>query len=106
MKSKWKKKWTVSTDKDSTIKNDLLILNGLISLVADVGSSFKGADGRNKNRLRLIFSNGTESNQLLHSLQKRMWEDKTSRRISSLNAGPLFDRIVDEQDIKGGVVYV
>ena len=101
------KRSTVSFDKDSAIKkNDLLILNGLISLVADVGSSFKGVDGRNENRLRLIFSNGTESNQLLRSLQKRMWEDKTSRRISSLNAGPLFDRIVDEQDIKGGVVYI
>jgi len=41
-----------------------------------------------------------ESNQLMRSLQKRLWEDEAGRRISEVNYGPLFDGAVDESDIE------
>lgn len=38
-------------------------------------------EGRFDPRLRLIFDNRTESNMLLRSLSKRLWEDKSGKRI-------------------------
>ena len=66
--------------------------------IADVGEPYTGVDGRNEHRLRIIFDNGVESNQLMHSLQKRLWDDKTSRRITNPDVGPLF--------VPSGTVYV
>lgn len=41
-------------------------------------------------RLRVIYSNGTESNLLLDSLRRGLYKDESSRIISEPSAGPLF----------------
>ena len=71
-----------------------------------MGEPFTGVDGRNEHRLRVIFDNGVESNQLMHSLQKRLWDDETGRRITDISMGPLFDDQPQEDDVASGVIYV
>lgn len=93
--------------KDGTIeKENLFILGGQKVYVADIGEMFIGTDGRKEYRLRIIFDNGVESNQLMRSLQKRLWEDEGGRRITDISMGPLFDDQPDEGDIASGVIYV
>ncbi len=93
--------------KDGTIeKENLFILGGQKVYVADIGEMFIGTDGRKEYRLRIIFDNGVESNQLMRSLQKRLWEDEGGRRITDISMGPLFDDQPHEDDIASGVIYV
>ena len=74
--------------------------------IASVGEEFIGTDGRKEYRLRVIFDNGVESNQLMRSLQKRLWEDEAGRRITDPSLGPLFDDLVGESDVGSGTIYV
>ncbi|AKO64870.1 hypothetical protein VI34_04485 [Methylophilales bacterium MBRSG12] len=87
-------------------KGDFFILSGQKVYVADIGEKFIGVDGRNEHRLRVIFDNGVESNQLMHSLKKRLYEDENGRRITDVNIGPLFDDQPKEDDVQSGVIYV
>ena len=88
---------TLSFAKEGSIeKGNLFILSGQKAYVAELGEAFIGKDGRNEYRLRVIFDNGVESNQLMHSLQKRLWEDEAGRRITDLGMGPLFDAVSEE----------
>lgn len=87
-------------------KGNLFILGGQKAFVASVGNEFIGKDGRKEYRLRVIFDNGVESNQLMRSLQKRLWEDETGRRISEIDAGPIFDEHIAEDDSASGTIYV
>lgn len=101
------KRKVVAYAKDSSVeKGNVFILSGQVVYVAEVGEPFTGVDGRNENRLRVIFDNGVESNQLMHSLQKRLWDDKSSRRITDLSMGPLFDDQPNEEDQASGTIYV
>ena len=70
------------------------IVDGLTAYVAEVGKAFKAPNGDNDARLRVIFSNGTESDLLLRSLQRALYKDKAGRRIieTNTNDGPLFNR--------------
>jgi len=43
---------------------------------------------------------------LRRSLQKRLWDDSTSRRIVEPELGPLFTDAVNEDDQATGVIYV
>lgn len=98
---------TITFAKEGSIeKGNFFIVSGQMAYIADVGEAFTGTDGRNEYRLRVIFDNGVESNQLMHSLQKRLWEDEAGRRISDTSYGPLFDGIQDEEDIQSGTIYV
>ncbi|MDA8153024.1 MAG: hypothetical protein M0003_09985 [Acidithiobacillus sp.] len=63
---------------------DYFILGGQIVYVAAVGTTIKTQDGVDDARLRVIYANGTESNLLLHSLQRALYKDDCGRRISSL----------------------
>lgn len=93
--------------KDGSIEEgNFFILSGQKAYVASVGEEFIGTDGRKEYRLRVIFDNGVESNQLMRSLQKRLWEDDAGRRISDASYGPLFDDVVDDEDIESGTIYV
>ncbi len=93
--------------KDGTIEEgNFFILSGQKAYVASVGEEFIGTDGRKEYRLRVIFDNGVESNQLMRSLQKRLWEDESGRRISDVSYGPLFDDNVEDEDIGSGTIYV
>lgn len=77
-----------------------------MAYISEIGNEFIGSDGRKEYRLRVVFDNGVESNQLMRSLQKRLWEDKTSRRITDISMGPLFDDIVKNDDNQSGTIYV
>lgn len=98
---------TMPFSKDGSIEEgNFFILSGQKAYVASVGDEFIGTDGRKEYRLRVIFDNGVESNQLMRSLQKRLWEDEAGRRITEVSYGPLFDDAVDESDIESGTIYV
>ena len=82
------------------------ILYGQTAYVAGVGNKILAPNGEADARLRVIYSNGTESNLLLRSLQRALYKDETSRRISEQSLGPLFDSRIDENDLASGTVYV
>jgi hypothetical protein len=90
----------------SVKKGDLFILSGQKIYVAAVGESFPAPNGATDARLRVIFDNGVESNQLMRSLKRRLNDDTTSRRITDLSEGPLFDDQPEEDDEASGIVYV
>lgn len=93
--------------RDATIaEHDFFILDGQFAYVAKMGETIKMASGHNDARLRVIYSNGTESNLLLRSLQKALWKDETGRRLTSPNMGPLFSDEPDPEDIATGTIYV
>ncbi|CAN7783933.1 GIY-YIG nuclease family protein [Cupriavidus necator] len=65
------------------------ILNGVMVYVAEVRDPHV-RNGKRNARLRLIFDNGTEGNNLLRSLATELYKDPNGRRISDPNPGPLF----------------
>ncbi|GAA5266122.1 hypothetical protein ACOSOMT5_P2549 [Acidiphilium sp. MT5] len=85
---------------------EFFILGGQIAYVAEVGESFKAPNGESDARLRVIYSNGTESNLLLRSLQRALYKDELSRRVSEPNAGPLFASKNEADDLASGTIYV
>ena len=93
--------------RDATIQeHDFFILEGQFAYVAEMGETIKMASGHNDARLRVIYSNGTESNLLLRSLQKALWKDDTGRRLTSPSMGPLFSDEAEPEDIETGTIYV
>jgi len=66
------------------------ILNGVMVYVAEVNDPHI-RNGKRNARLRLIFENGTEGQNLLRSLATELYKDPSGRRLSDPNAGPLFD---------------
>ena len=71
-----------------------------------MGEPIRAPNGEFDARLRVIYSNGTESNLLLRSLQRALYKDETSRRVSNPTAGPLFAGEADDGDLASGTVYV
>jgi hypothetical protein len=82
------------------------ILGGQVAYVADVGETIKAPNGQSDARLRVIYSNGTESNMLRRSLQRALYKDETGRRITERASGPLFASENDESDFASGTIYV
>ncbi|MEQ9452754.1 MAG: GIY-YIG nuclease family protein [Pseudomonadales bacterium] len=87
-------------------EGEFFILGGQTLYVAHVGNPFKAPNGSMDARLRVIYSNATESDILLRSLQRAIYKDETSRRISEPNAGPLFADTSEEEDLESGTIYV
>ncbi len=87
-------------------KGDLFILDGQKVIVADMGEPFVSDYGRQDRRLRVVYDNGTESDLLVRSLQRALNKDKTSRRITDPEMGPLFSDEEDEDDLPSGWIYV
>lgn len=85
---------------------EFFILGGQIAYVAEVGETFKAPNGESDARLRVIYSNGTESNLLLRSLQRALYKDEVSRRVSEPSAGPLFASESEVDDLGSGTIYV
>ena len=85
---------------------NFFILSGQLVLVAEVGEETKAADGHTDARLRVIFDNGTESNLLLRSLQRALYKNEGSRRVTDPDAGPLFSDTPENDDIESGTIYV
>lgn len=86
---------------------DFFILGGQLAYVAVVGEPIRAPNGEFDARLRVIFSNGTESNLLLRSLQRALYKDETSRLVSNPVAGSLFAAAGEEEnDQASGTIYV
>ncbi|MEO5867976.1 MAG: GIY-YIG nuclease family protein [Sphingomonas sp.] len=86
---------------------DFFILRGQLAYVAEVGDLIKAPNGQNDARLRVIYSNGTESNLLRWSLQRALYKDDSGRRVTVPDAGPLFGGAPNEPDqLPTGTLYV
>lgn len=93
--------------KDAEIKkSDFFILGGQITYVAEMGEEFITDYERKDRRLRVIYSNATESDLLLRSLQRALYKDEAGRRITDPSAGPLFSSQVEGDDTESGTIYV
>ena len=87
------------------MKGDFFILGGQIVYVAEVGDTIKAPNGETDARLRVIYSNGTESNLLRRSLQRALYKDEAGRRLE-IPSPTLFTDEWDEDDIATGTIYV
>lgn len=87
-------------------QGDWFIVNGQKAYVAELSEERNHGFDKNDYRLRVIYDNRTESDLLLRSLQKALYEDEAARRIVSLSAGPLFDDVADDEDLASGLIYV
>ncbi|PSB26181.1 hypothetical protein C7B69_11860 [filamentous cyanobacterium Phorm 46] len=93
-------------DNAAVNQGDLFILDGQKVLVAETGEPFVSDYGRSDRRLRVVYDNATESDLLLRSLQRALNKDKSSRRITNPDFGPLFSHIPAEDDLPTGYIYV
>jgi hypothetical protein len=82
------------------------ILGGQTAYVSAVGDPIKAPNGESDARLRVIYSNGTESDLLLRSLQRALYKDEAGRRITEPSAGPLFGHVAEPDDLESGTIYV
>jgi T5orf172 domain len=87
-------------------QGEFYILGGLVAYVAQMDALKKDEFSKWDGRLRVIYSNGTESNILRRSLQKALYKDPAGRRITDPNAGPLFADTAEEGDTASGTIYV
>lgn len=87
-------------------KGQFFILGGQIAYVAEVGDPQRAPNGEIDARLRVIYSNATESNLLLRSLQRALYKDEAGRRITEPEAGPLFSGMAEDGDLESGTIYV
>ncbi|MFI8688532.1 GIY-YIG nuclease family protein [Rossellomorea sp. NPDC077527] len=90
----------------SVSTGNFFILGGQLVYVAEKGDEFKAPNGHPDARLRVIYSNGTESNLLLRSLQRALYKDDAGRRLTEPDDGPLFSATWDEEDVESGTIYV
>jgi hypothetical protein len=93
--------------KDASIGiGEFFILGGQIVYVAEAGETIRAPNGETDARLRVIYSNGTESNLLRRSLQRALYKDEAGRRLTEPAAGPLFGDKLECDDIASGTIYV
>lgn len=92
--------------KADIVQGNFFILGGQIAYVAEVGEPIRAPNGEFDARLRVIYSNGTESDLLRRSLQRALYKDEAGRRITDPAAGPLFAGEVEKDDLASGTIYV
>lgn len=98
---------TIRFGQDTHIEaGQFFILTGQLAYVAHVGETFHAPNGDKDARLRVIFSNRTESDMLLRSLQNALYKDKAGRRVTASDAGPLFSDQAADDDIASGTIYI
>jgi hypothetical protein len=85
---------------------EFFILGGQMVYVAEIGDTIRTPNGGNDARMRVIYSNGTESNLLLRSLQRALYKDEAGRRLTEPDFAPLFTETWEEDTIESGVIYV
>ena len=103
--------WTTRPfGKNASIEaGDFFVLGGVVAYVAEVGDTYRTPNAETNGRLRVIYSNGTESDLLLRSLQRALYKDsegRTGSRIIKVEAGPLFGTSAEPDDIATGTIYV
>ncbi len=89
-------------------KGNFFILNGQMVYIAEIVEEISAPNGENNDRLRAIYSNGTESNLLIRSLQRALYKDESGRRLLNpdYSSLPLFGETLDEDDEETGTIYV
>ena len=98
---------TLRFGRDASVeKGDFFILGGQMAYVAEVGDPVRTPNGESNARLRVIYSNGTESDLLERSLQRALYKDDAGRRITEDDSGPLFGDTLESNDIVNGTIYV
>ena len=98
---------TLRFGRDTSIASgNYFIVGGQLAYVAEVGETIKAPNGESDARLRVIYSNGTESNLLRRSLQRALYKDETGRRLTDSDMGPLFGDAPEPDDIETGTIYV
>ncbi|MBI2770874.1 MAG: GIY-YIG nuclease family protein [Burkholderiales bacterium] len=105
------KRWqTKPFGKDASIEvGDFFILAGQIAYVAEMGDTYRTPNSETNGRLRVIYSNGTESDLLLRSLQRALYKDSegnAGRRLVKVDDGPLFSDVASDDDHESGTIYV
>jgi hypothetical protein len=90
-----------------TIKlGEFFILGGQIAYIAAVPEELVTDHGHAQGRLRVIYDNGTEGDNLLRSFQRALYKDEGGRRITDPGAGPLFGHEAASDDLESGTIYV
>jgi hypothetical protein len=100
---------TIRFGRDASVDvGNFFILSGQTVYIAKMGETFRTPNGTPDARMRVIFSNGTESDLLQRSLQRALYKDDTGRRITDADtdAGPLFGDASEPEDIASGTIYV
>lgn len=98
---------TLRFGRDASIaQGNFFILGGQMVYVAEMGELTRTPNGEPDARLRVIYSNGTESDLLMRSLQRALYKDETGRRLTDPSAGPLFGDTMEPDDIVSGTIYV
>lgn len=98
---------TIPFSRDASIaQGNFFILGGQLVYVAEMGEQFRTSNGDMDARLRAVYSNATESNLLLRSLQRALYKDDTARRLTDPSLGPLFGDVMEPDDIEDGTIYV
>ena len=87
------------------LEGDFFIRSGLLAYIAEK-SEMSARGGARDHRLRVIFSNGTESDPLMSSFRKSLNDDKTARAVQRGGLGPLDpDWEADRLELSG-TIYV
>jgi len=86
-------------------EGDVFIRKGLLAYVAEKTEPTVRR-GKREHRLRVVFSNGTESDPLMLSFRKSLAEDPTARRVDRPGGGPLFPEWEADQLELTGTIYV
>ncbi len=94
-------KWAVIEPQEG----DFFIRNGLLAYIAEKSESTQRGGARD-HRLRVIFSNGTESDPLMSSFRKSLNDDKTARVVQRLGLGPLDPDWESDKIALSGTIYV
>jgi hypothetical protein len=84
----------------------MFIVRGMMAYVAERKGNFRDKKKNPNARLRVIFSNGTESGLLLRSFSSALYNDPNGRRITAPSDNPVFGGEPDERDIGTGTIYV
>ncbi|WP_201537823.1 GIY-YIG nuclease family protein [Psychrobacter immobilis] len=97
-----------SSVKDINI-GSVFVLNGMLCYVADIYQAEARKNTRSQERLRLIFSNGTESNMLTHSLATAQYKYENSYQLLITDPDWMDDELAknfgDNRQLTG-VIYV
>ncbi len=93
---------------DAAIRQgEFFILGGQIAYVAEVPEDLEVTEhGHAQGRLRVIYDNATEGDNLLRSFVRALYKDEGGRRISEPEAGPLFGAEATDGDQDTGTIYV
>jgi len=94
--------------KDTQIKaGQFFVVGGQFAYIASVGEKLRAPNGEWDARLRVIYSNGVESDLLRRSLQRALYKDDAGRRVTEpeAKAGPLFEQ-PDADAGESGTIYV